>query len=88
MCRKPEFHQRPLEEGDEDKSISSILGKIDSILLKSKEDVKEYEKRKTEFVSNDEEEFSYQCKLKEDVKEYEKRKTNFVSNDEEEEFSY
>ena len=54
--------QRALEEGDEDKSISSILGKIDSMLLKSKEDVKEYEKRKTEFSSpNEEEEFSYQC---------------------------
>ena len=51
--------------------------------------MKEYKKRKTDFVSNDEEEeFSYQCKLKEDVKEYEKRKRKFVSNDEEEEFSY
>ena len=55
--------QRPLEEGDEDKSINSILGKIDSMLLKSKEDVKQYEKRKTDFVSSEEdEEFSYQCK--------------------------
>ena len=49
--------------------------------------MKEYKKRKTDFVSNDEEEeFSYQCKLKEDVKEYEKRKMDLVSNDEKEEF--
>ena len=48
-------------ESGEDKSVSSILDKIDSMLLKSKEDVKEYEKRKTDFVSKeDDEAFSYQ----------------------------
>jgi len=60
LPRNPEGSLLPVESGEE-KSVSSILNKIDSMLLKSKEDVKQYEKRKTDFVANeDDESYSYQ----------------------------
>ena len=65
--RNPDGSFVPREDDDgagagEDKSVSSILNKIDSMLLKSKEDVKQYEQRKSDYVSNDDDEnFSYQC---------------------------
>merc|ERR1719334_1894624 len=64
LPRNPDGSFVPREDDDgagEDKSVSSILNKIDSMLLKSKEDVKQYEQRKSDYVSNDDDEnFSYQ----------------------------
>jgi len=53
----PNPHPLP---GD-DSSVSSILNKIDSMLLKSKADVKVYEKKKKDFEDEEDSSHSYQA---------------------------